>query len=322
MGFFGCFIRKCYGTICCSIFGRLVNSYLLVRKTLAEISSQKVACSTKNKKWENAGKVSSVWRVQCFSRFGAPVVLRATYAVSPEALTRKSEFSIGMLTKNVFNTNQSLLYLMPKMKKALTIAVLLLISLSPSLAIAQSTPPDVPTLGPVTFFYTDYSGNDIKIFSPQNQSSYSNQIQLNFTIERIGVFGQFGNVGYSLDGGIINSIRNMTKSVDDKTDYGSWYYYKTTASANVLLPALSDGNHNVTVYYGWQYLGIPENPSLERFEVSSLKTVEFTVDTSTPAISEDLNPVIALSGIVIVIVVAVGVGLLVFFKKGNRKNLN
>ena len=56
-----------------------------------------------------------------------------------------------------------------------------------------------------------------------------------------------------------------------------------------MLPDLSEGNHNVTVYYGWQYLGIPENPSLERFEVSSFKTVEFTVDTSpspTPSVPE------------------------------------
>ena len=205
------------------------------------------------------------------------------------------------------------------MQKALIIAGLLFILLSPSLAIAQPTPPDVPTLGPITYFYTDYSGNNIKIFSSQNQTSYSNQIQLIFTIEVIGMLGQFGNVGYSLDGGIINSIRNMTKSVDDKTGYPDWYYYKTTASADVILPTLSEGVHNVTVYYGWQYLGTPENPSLERYEVFSLKTVEFTVDTYPPAISEDFNPVIALSGIIATIVVAVGVGLLVYFKKYYKK---
>ena len=91
-----------------------------------------------------------------------------------------------------------------------------------------------------------------KFFSPQNQTSYSNQIQLIFTIEVIGMLGQFGNVGYSLDGGIINSIRNMTKSVDDKTGYPDWYYYKTTASADVILPTRKEINTKL------QYVSQPD----------------------------------------------------------------
>jgi hypothetical protein len=173
------------------------------------------------------------------------------------------------------------------MKKALTIAILLAILVIPSLAEAQApAPPDVPTLGPSTFFNADASGYIIKILSPQNQSRYSNQIQLNFTIEVTTMLGQFGNVGYSLDGGIINGVSSFVNKTVDKTGIPDWYYWTTTASANVMLPALSEGNHNVTVYYGWQYLGIPENPSLERFEVSSYKTVEFTVDTSPSTIPE------------------------------------
>ena len=173
------------------------------------------------------------------------------------------------------------------MKKALTIAILLAILLVPSLAEAQAqTPPDVPTLGPATFFYADDSGYSINIISPQNQSRCSNQIQLNFTIKVTAMLGQFGNVGYSLDGGIINSVRDFVNKTEEKTGIPDWYYWTTTASANVMLPALSEGTHNITVYYGWQYLGIPDNPSLERFEVSSYKTVEFTVDTSDPKIPE------------------------------------
>ena len=174
------------------------------------------------------------------------------------------------------------------MKKALTIVILLVILLIPLLlAEAQApTPPDVPTLGPATFFYADESGYSIKILSPQNQSRYSKQIQLNFTIEVTTMLGQFGNVGYSLDNGIINSISSFVNKTVEKTGIPDWYYWTTTASANLILPALSEGNHNITIYYGWQYLGIPENPSLERFEVSSYKTVEFTVDTSPPTVPE------------------------------------
>lgn len=170
------------------------------------------------------------------------------------------------------------------MNRTLIAATILVILLIPSFAEAQApTPPDVPTLGPATFFYADASGYSFKILSPQNQSRYSNPIQLNFTIEVTTMLGQFGNVGYSLDGGIITSVSSFVNKTLDKTGIPDWYYWTTTASANVMLPALSEGTHNVTVYYGWQYLGIPENPSLERFEVSSYKTVEFTVGEATGA---------------------------------------
>jgi hypothetical protein len=164
------------------------------------------------------------------------------------------------------------------MKKALTITVLLLVFLLPSFAEAQApTPPDVPTLGPITYFYTDYNGSNIKILTPKNQIGYSNPIQLIFTMEQVGMFGQFGNVGYSIDGGIINSITNFVNKTVDETGFPDWYYWKTTVSAEVVLPNLSEGIHNVTVYYGWQYLGINK-----RFEVFSLKTIEFTVGNSNP----------------------------------------
>ena len=208
-------------------------------------------------------------------------------------------------------------------RKASALIFILLISsfLIPAVAEAQPQPPDVPTLGPVTFFYTDYSGNNIKILSPQNQTSYSNQIPLVFTIEVIGMFGQFGNVGYSLDDGIIYSVSNFVNESVDKSGFPDWYWWKTTRSANVTLPFLSEGVHNVTVYYGWQYLGTPENPSLKSFEVSSIKTVEFTVEASLPKISqlsiEDFIPAIVLSG---VIAIVVAVGLLLYFKKRKIKS--
>ncbi len=153
-------------------------------------------------------------------------------------------------------------------------------------AYAQPEPPDVPTLGPIEYFYTDYSGQNINITSPQNDGNYSNEIPLIFSLEVTGMFGQFGNVGYSIDGGIVTSVRNFIDKTVNQTGIPDWYCWTTTASASVVLPKLFEGVHNVTVYYGWQYLGVPQNPSLERFEVFSLKTVEFIVDRSPPAITQ------------------------------------
>ena len=39
---------------------------------------------------------------------------------------------------------------------------------------------------------------------------------------------------------------------------------------------MSEGFHNATVYYGWQYLGT-NNPSSERYEVTAYATVDFVV---------------------------------------------
>jgi hypothetical protein len=93
----------------------------------------------------------------------------------------------------------------------------------------------------------------------------------------MAVLGQFGNVGYSLDGGIIYSVKDFSKSVDcNPTNSPAWYYYNTTAFASVVLPSLDEGVHCVAVYYGWQYL-IPEHPNLDRFEVQSMATANFTI---------------------------------------------
>jgi len=170
---------------------------------------------------------------------------------------------------------------------------MLLILFTPSLAEAQiPTPPSVPTLGPVIICSAGDSLTNVVVFSPQNQSYLdSSQIQLIFRVKAAGLFGQFGNIGYRLDGGIINSVSGfINKSVEDA---GPELYWKsTTVFASVALSQLSVGLHNVIVYYGWQYLGIPANPSLQRYEVFAYASVDFsvvdyiTVDASPPNISE------------------------------------
>jgi hypothetical protein len=167
------------------------------------------------------------------------------------------------------------------MKKAVVLALTLLISsfLIPLVAEAQPEPPNVDTLGPVVL--CPPSGNAI-ILSPINSTSYVNQIQLFFVVEAYGLLGQFGNVGVSIDGGVINSVTDfIDKSVVESAGAAEWY--KITVLASVTLPTLSEGNHTATVYYGWQYLVTPDDPSLRRYAVVAHGTVNFTVvnaDTS------------------------------------------
>jgi hypothetical protein len=160
---------------------------------------------------------------------------------------------------------------MLRMIKAPTIILLLSLLLSVSLATAQvPTPPDVPTLGPSLVIISSGSEyTNIKIASPINQTSYADEIKLTITVEAVGLLGQFGNVGYSIDGGTINSIKNLAKSVDDKTGYPEQFWYKTTAKTSLSLSELPNGLHTITVYYGWQY------PAY--LEVSAYSTAIFAV---------------------------------------------
>jgi hypothetical protein len=179
------------------------------------------------------------------------------------------------------------------MKAILAVAVITALLLTPFLVQAQTpTPPDVPTLGPIVIFS---QGDFINISSPKNQNYPNNPIQLSFTINVTSMLGQFGNVGYSVDNGVVNSIRNLSTTEtrpDPNANNTIWYYYTETASTSLDLPQLSNGAHNATVYYGWQYLGVPENPSLQRFEVYAYQTVSFTIGvpvSSSPTVNTGQN---------------------------------
>jgi len=162
---------------------------------------------------------------------------------------------------------------MKRIASAFIMAFLISSFLIPLVTQAQPEPPNVDTLGPVVF---SYQSGRVIILSPKDSFNYVNQIQLIFAVEAPGAFGQFGNVGFSLDGGVINSVTDfLGKSVVQTGP--DWYWYSTTVLATIKLPTLSEGTHNATVYYGWQYLGIPENPRLQRYEVFAYATVEFMV---------------------------------------------
>ena len=146
-------------------------------------------------------------------------------------------------------------------------------------------PPNVGTLGPVVLS-TVNSGN-VAILAPENGAECANPVQLRLKVEVDGVFGQFGNVGFSVDGGVVKSVTKFeSKSSRQIKPY--WYTTRTLAVAFVTLPTLDEGEHNATVYYGWQHLGVQDNPDLKRFEVYSYANVTFVIknpDTTAPSIS-------------------------------------
>ncbi len=187
---------------------------------------------------------------------------------------------------------------MNRIGKGFAAFIILIMAIS-SLILVESasaqvpTPPDVPTLGPIIICD---QGNYLNVTSPQNRNYPNNPIQLTFTITVTTMLGQFGNVGYSIDGGVVTSIRNLpTTETRPDPNSGEWYYYTEKASASLNLPQLTNGAHNATVYYGWQYLGVPQNPSLQRFEVYAYQTVNFTIGTPQPTPSPSPSEFTAMS---------------------------
>ena len=151
-------------------------------------------------------------------------------------------------------------------RKASALIFVLLISsfLIPAVADAQPTSPDVDTQG-------------VFILSPKNSTIHGNPIQLNFTASAVGLFGQFGDVGVSVDGGAIKIVTNFVNKSVVSTDWQ--FFSRTTVMASVTL-FLSEGTHNATAYYGWQH------PTGRReYEVFGSATVQFAIDTTPPVIS-------------------------------------
>jgi len=166
--------------------------------------------------------------------------------------------------------------LMKRKASALIFALLISYFLIPVVAEAQPAPPDVDTLGPAEF-NSQYETGSVIILSPENSTIHGNPIQLNFTASREGLFGQFGNVGVSVDGGVIKSVTNFVNKSVVSTEYQFWDL--TTVVSSVTL-FLAEGTHNATAYLGWQYQGI-----YRRYQVYAYATVQFTIDTTPPTIS-------------------------------------
>lgn len=198
---------------------------------------------------------------------------------------------------------------------------------------AAQTPTPKPTpfltLGPVQIRSAGSGGTNVQIISPQNKSTARNPIQLVFCVKASLLpfcYTSVGNIGYSVDGGTINSVNNF---INQTIIHGA--SDDATVWANVTFPSLSEGPHYVTVYFGWQFSGINQ-----RYEVSAYSNVDFSISsktptpylsptstttptstiTSKPVSSNYLSSPIFL--IVIFSLVTVFSGLLVYFKKRKR----
>jgi hypothetical protein len=134
------------------------------------------------------------------------------------------------------------------------------------------------TLGPIYIPIREYpSSTIVRIFSPQQNNEYKvSSILLNFTVE---AYESIYDVGYSLDGGTVERVNNLTKisevpapEISNLTP--NWV--RVTFMGNLFLSHLSEGKHSVTVYKGFQYQN--------RYEVDTYVYVNFTIGDIPPNI--------------------------------------
>ena len=90
----------------------------------------------------------------------------------------------------------------------------------------------------------------------------------------VTINSQIYDVGYSIDGGEIERIDNITKISEVPADTLLPPFVRVTYTGSVILTGLVDGSHNITVYNGWQVEGIGK-----RYEVDKRANVIFTVAT-------------------------------------------
>lgn len=128
------------------------------------------------------------------------------------------------------------------------------------------------TLGPLVDRSEELNVIDVlELHSPQNITYPTSEILLNFTLIYEGIDH---DVGYNIDGGAIVRI-NITKILEEPIPQiflPPWV--RVTCIGTIVLRDLSDGNHTVTVYDGYQYGG-----TNARFEVFKRTSVSFEVST-------------------------------------------
>jgi hypothetical protein len=94
-------------------------------------------------------------------------------------------------------------------KKALTLVFVTMLLFSVLIGVQFINKAKAETLGPLEEWLGEHpSGNLIKIITPQNTTYDSSSILLNFTVESNNYIY---DVGYSLDGGDIERVNNLTK---------------------------------------------------------------------------------------------------------------
>ena len=163
----------------------------------------------------------------------------------------------------------------------------------------------------------------ISIQSPQNKTYNTNSLSLNFT-SKTNLYPNMLVYHYTLDGNatiLYGEISNKLLHVEQKVtnqiieskdpfDLAYYYYYhpntQYTIECNSVLPALSDGWHNITIYRGSNYHD-GENLSIYYKPYSA---AYFKIDTSN-SMSENSSTLV-IASVIPVAAVCVGLGLLIY----------
>jgi hypothetical protein len=164
------------------------------------------------------------------------------------------------------------------MRSTLTLTLTVLLIFSMLVGIRFVNEAGAETLGPIVWPVREYpSSTKVRIFSPQQNNKYgASSILLNFTVE---AYEGIRDVGYSLDGGTVERVNNLTKISEVAAPEISNLTpncVRVTFMGNFFLSNLSRGKHSVTVYQGFQYQ--------DRYEVSTYAYANFTIDDALPSI--------------------------------------
>ena len=164
----------------------------------------------------------------------------------------------------------------------------------------------------------------ITVESPKDNESYIDVVPVNFTItqpiewepQNSKPFGGLSYVNYTVDGGEQYSLH-------------SWgHHLPATPVFNFSITNLVPGNHTLTIFVGGKSVYAPSsyvnfNGDYPTYEVNSSASINFRVITSTkeePSPTESIKESTSAQTILIpvAVVIILGAGLLVYFKKRKR----
>ena len=167
---------------------------------------------------------------------------------------------------------------------ALVVILIMVVSSLSLLLVKPANAQMVRTLGPVQIRSSGDSGTNVWIVMPQNKTSVNNPVEVLFCVN-VALLPYssppFADIGYSIDNSEVYSVNDL---INQTIIHGA-NADEATVWAKVTLSNISKGNHNLIIYVGSQFEGVPENPQLQRYEVWAYSTVNFSVisKTTTPA---------------------------------------
>jgi hypothetical protein len=171
---------------------------------------------------------------------------------------------------------------------------------------------------------------DISIQSPQNRTHNAEPIFLNFTVKKVDVSDTYSYF-YLLDGQDIQSGVKVEEiqlvGQETITNDTFFPYTEVNLKGQAVLPKLSDGPHNLTVFIGWvREDGVIFHANIDPFSTAAYFSVDTTTPTPSPSPSPQETetepepfPTVLVVAVFVTVCAIVAAGLLGYFKKRNRK---